>query len=178
MTNNTNIQKVCAKLVPNVLTDEQKANRVMIANKLLEHDQIENDIFDNITTKNKTTECNMSKSKVKIIMIVHPGQTVNAVYYVDVFYWEKGSFTCENRLSLSSEAQPGSAAPAPLQSRFGFGKLFCFPKIRTASKSYFMTALRRLKRPWRPNEVLIWVFQGAYRASENLWKKKCCCTME
>jgi len=39
------MQKVCAKLIPKLLTDEQKANRVLIASEFLEHVEIEPDFI-------------------------------------------------------------------------------------------------------------------------------------
>jgi hypothetical protein len=40
-----NMQKVCAKLVPKLLTDEQKANRVLIASELKERVEINPDFL-------------------------------------------------------------------------------------------------------------------------------------
>lgn len=43
MTNDLDMRRVCAKLVPKLLKDEQKAYQVTIANELSKHVQIESD---------------------------------------------------------------------------------------------------------------------------------------
>lgn len=47
ISNNLNVQKVCAKLVPKLLTDDDKNNRVIIAIKLLERVQNKPDFSNN-----------------------------------------------------------------------------------------------------------------------------------
>ena len=44
VTDELNMRKVCAKLVPKLLTDEQKAKRVLIASELKERVEINPDI--------------------------------------------------------------------------------------------------------------------------------------
>ncbi len=46
--------KVCAKLVPKLLTDEQKANRVLIASELKERVEINPDFLDNVIRGEKS----------------------------------------------------------------------------------------------------------------------------
>ncbi|XP_071879535.1 protein GVQW3-like [Anas platyrhynchos] len=118
---NLAMRKVCAKFVPRVLSEEQKANRKAICQDLLHHVNEEPDFLDNVVTsdemwvseydpesKRQSTEwhtpvsprpkkARMSKSKQKSMLIcffdrhgvihkefVPPGQTVNAVFYVEV----------------------------------------------------------------------------------------------
>uniref|UniRef100_A0A8B9ZUC3 Transposase n=1 Tax=Anas zonorhyncha TaxID=75864 RepID=A0A8B9ZUC3_9AVES len=95
-------RKVCAKLVPRVLSEEQKANQKAICQDLLHHVNEEPDFLDNVVTGDETWvfEYNPEskrKSKQKSMLIcffdrhgvihkefVPPGQTVNAVFYVEV----------------------------------------------------------------------------------------------
>lgn len=89
-----NMRKVCAKLVPKLLTDEQKANRVLIASELKERVEIEPHYLDCVITGDETwtfeydpetkrqsaewhtsaspkpKKAKMSKSKVKTMLIV------------------------------------------------------------------------------------------------------------
>ncbi|XP_049941007.1 UPF0746 protein DDB_G0281095-like [Schistocerca serialis cubense] len=70
------MRKVCTKLVPKILSDEQKASQVVIMSELLECVDTELDYLDNIITGNKTwtSACDLEKvpkfrmaqSKVKI----------------------------------------------------------------------------------------------------------------
>lgn len=88
------MQKVCAKLVPKLLTDDHKNSRVMIAVELLERVQNKPDFLDNVITGDETwafeydpemkrqssewhtsesprpKKARMSKSKVKTMLIV------------------------------------------------------------------------------------------------------------
>lgn len=88
------MQKVCAKLVPKLLTDDHKNSRVMIAVELLERVQNKPDFLDNVITGDETwafeydpemkrqssewhtsesprpKKARMSKSKVKTMFIV------------------------------------------------------------------------------------------------------------
>ncbi|XP_032053001.1 protein GVQW3-like [Aythya fuligula] len=118
---NLAMRKVCAKFVPRVLSEEQKANRKTICQYLLHHVNEEPDFLDNVVTGDKTwvseydteskwqstewhtpasprpQKARMSKSKQKSMLIcffdrhgvihnefVPPGQTVNAVFYMEV----------------------------------------------------------------------------------------------
>ena len=91
---NLNMRKVCAKLVPKILTDDHKTNRVLIASELLERVQSEPDFLNNVITGDETwvfqydpetkrqssewhtagspkpKKARMSKSKVKTMLIV------------------------------------------------------------------------------------------------------------
>lgn len=94
VTDELNMRKVCAKLVPKLLTDEQKANRVLIASELKERVEINPDFLDNVITGDeswtfgydpetkrqsaewhtpaspKPKKARMSKSRVKTMLIV------------------------------------------------------------------------------------------------------------
>ncbi|XP_023701373.1 uncharacterized protein LOC111861214 [Cryptotermes secundus] len=89
-----NMRKACAKLVPKLLTDEQKANRVLIASELKERVEIEPHYLDCVITGDETwtfeydletkrqsaewhtsaspkpKKAKMSKSKMKTMLIV------------------------------------------------------------------------------------------------------------
>jgi histone-lysine N-methyltransferase SETMAR len=121
VTENLAMRKVCAKLVPRVLSEEQKATRKAICQDLLHNVNEDPDFLDNVVTGDETwvfeydpeskrqssewhtpssprpKKARMSKSKQKSMLIcffdrhgvihkefVPPGQTVNAVFYVQV----------------------------------------------------------------------------------------------
>lgn len=88
------MRKVCAKLVPKVLSDDEKTNRAEISSELLQRVEIEPDYLDNVITGDETwvfeydpetkrqssewhtdqspkpKKARMSKSKVKTMLIV------------------------------------------------------------------------------------------------------------
>ncbi|XP_046395759.1 protein GVQW3-like [Ischnura elegans] len=48
------MRKVCAKLVPKVLTDDQKQRRVAVAQEMLERLQVEPNFLDKVVTEDET----------------------------------------------------------------------------------------------------------------------------
>jgi septation ring formation regulator EzrA len=54
VTEKLNMRKVCAKLVPKVLTDDQKNHRVTVATELLERLEIEPNFLDCVVTGDET----------------------------------------------------------------------------------------------------------------------------
>src|SRR5678816_499502 len=91
LTNHLHMRKICAKLVPKDLSVEQKANRVIICQDLLERLEMEHNFFDKVirgdeswifeygpgkvrngTQKNspRPKKARMSKSKVKTLILV------------------------------------------------------------------------------------------------------------
>lgn len=94
MSKNLEMRKVCAKLVPKVLTDDQKSRRVEVCRELLEMCEVDPDFLENVVTgdeswvfeydpetKRQSAEwhtstsprpkkARMSKSKIKSMLIV------------------------------------------------------------------------------------------------------------
>uniref|UniRef100_A0A8B9QU22 Mos1 transposase HTH domain-containing protein n=1 Tax=Anas platyrhynchos TaxID=8839 RepID=A0A8B9QU22_ANAPL len=58
---NLAMRKVCAKFVPRVLSEEQKANRKAICQDLLHHVNEEPKFLDNVVTGDKTEGCYFEK---------------------------------------------------------------------------------------------------------------------
>ena len=54
VTEELNMRKVCAKLVPKLLSDKQKADRVLIASELKERVEIEPDYLNNVISGDET----------------------------------------------------------------------------------------------------------------------------
>jgi hypothetical protein len=54
VTDNLHMRKVCAKMVPKLLTDDHKNSRVTIAGELLERVQNKPDFLDNVITGDET----------------------------------------------------------------------------------------------------------------------------
>ncbi|XP_011860249.1 PREDICTED: putative uncharacterized protein FLJ37770 [Vollenhovia emeryi] len=54
VTNNLHMREVCGKLVPKLLTDDHKNNRMMVARELLECVQNKPDFLDNVITSDET----------------------------------------------------------------------------------------------------------------------------
>ena len=54
VTTELQMQKVCAKLVPKILTDEQKENRVSTSHKLLDRVRCDPDFLEQVITGDET----------------------------------------------------------------------------------------------------------------------------
>ncbi|UYV63674.1 NOS1 [Cordylochernes scorpioides] len=102
VTEDLQMRKVCAKLVPKVLTQDQKELRVLRSQELLDLIQNEPDSLNSVVTGDdpgclNTTQTRMSKSRIKTMIIVFfdirgivhcefvpQGQTVNSAFYLEV----------------------------------------------------------------------------------------------
>lgn len=231
ITTELRMRKVCAKLVPKVLTVEQKESRVSISRELLDRSSIRPDFLQQVITGDETwvfeydpeskrqssewhttesprpKKARMSKSRVKTMLIVFfdckgvvhkefvpTGQTINAVFYVEVLKRLKNRVArvrpeITNTWFLHHDNAPShaslmvkeflakSAVPVlpqpPYSPDLAPADFFLFPKLKSTLKGHHFGTVKNVQAAVTNalKKVTVQDFQASFHAWQNRWHR-------
>ncbi|GFW15117.1 HTH_48 domain-containing protein [Trichonephila clavipes] len=165
------IRKICAKLVPKVLTDVQKQNREAVSKDLLERIQEDPHFFDNIITGDESWFFQYDpQTKIRAT----DGTLPHSPRQKKARLSENESNVSLTRMVLSIRnlcpKDKQSMVPSTWNPNLSPADFFLFPKVKTALKGRHHGTLDDVKRACTHalKDVSVGKFQRAYEA----WKRR------